>query len=327
MIVSYSLIIISFKNIDQIHDFFNFWVGFAFINSLVTIIQVILGEKYFLTNILYPNLIESLNIYSLDITGEKYISGYGLFHSPRYNSLFLQYSLLIVFVNLLMKKRSVIYNVFSFLLIVLALTATQSRASLFIAAFCILFSFYLYKSKGGFKIKYGISILFILGFIFMFLATRYEAVQNIFSAIYYRYQSLGDSYIWRYNIWLSSINMLTDVKDYFFGLGLGTTGNFSYAFEVHNSYLELFVELGIVGFSMWAIFHFIAIKKGLWALSQHADRRYFSIAIISFLMLLSATAYCSIGMSIRQGDLLIIFPFALVQVCTYMMKENNTDNA
>lgn len=104
------------------------------------------------------------------------------------------------------------------------------------------------------------------------------------SSIINRFTSIGNmtdsSTSYRVFIWEASVNM---IRDYFFtGIGVGTTAfqtvyseyalsGIETAPHSHNLYLQIFVELGIFGFILFAIVMFLYFSKGFTFLRKCAD--------------------------------------------------------
>jgi len=140
---------------------------------------------------------------------------------------------------------------------------------LFISIFCLLFSY----SRGAW-----VSLFIVLVIAFLINIKSFNKNQFIFiislslivSIFFFNIDSLSNRFNLlisnysssaRYDIWLYTINLIEEKP--FLGWGVDAFRIYAYKniISIHNSLLEILFSIGLFGFILWAIFHYIILKR------------------------------------------------------------------
>lgn len=136
------------------------------------------------------------------------------------------------------KKRLVIIYLFVFV----ALILTTTRAAYIAYGLCLLFL--LFRQIKSFQFKRVLFLIVIvtsmIAFTLYVIQTNYYDILTVFEVGYDSFTSNTGSSAERLETWDTAAELFLD-DNYIIGLGFGSWGN------MHNVYLELFFELGLLG--------------------------------------------------------------------------------
>lgn len=157
---------------------------------------------------------------------------------------------------------------------IMCLFMTNSRGSM-IGLFIAIGIFILIAEKR--LIIFGIAAMLALPFILP---------QSIWSRIISVVSLSDSSSLYRISIYKASINM---IKDFFLtGIGVGSFNlvypiysyNAAYAYHSHNIFLQIFIEMGIVGFSVFIGIVFLYIQKMYYGVKNTINKNRYIGAVI-----------------------------------------------
>jgi O-antigen ligase len=323
MLLPYAILTITINNTRVIEKGFIIWIIIAVIDSFLTLAQVLYGSKFYLMQYIFPSYLENFNMHALPSGA---LSGLGLFDSRAYNGLFLFVASVIILVNMATKKWRFLISFPPLLIITIAILSTNSRTAIALLPLSIilLIVLNLFNRSKTRVVSISLSLLVMMGiFIFYFLSNA-EHGSDLITTSFSRFEHSYYDFQSRRDYWLTSINLLNEPADYLIGRGLGITGNLGNTVEVHNAYLELFVEIGVVGITLWLMFVYLALRNSMRILNIITQKKEFiSISFVTIIIIISLSVNSALGSSsgasIREGDLLIILPFAIVQSIYQML--------
>lgn len=189
------------------------------------------------------------------------------------------FTLIAYYVFLKEKKR---YNFFQTIITYITILTTSSRGPLVATGFALLIMFiinqYRVSKKIDRKIATWICIVLILLIAFLFLTSTFTTGNETVDYFLYRLRKIidwsGDAgNLGRIKFWNISMNWFRE--DRLFGIGPSKTGSWgSGSLGVTESgVLKRLCELGIVGFSMFYLLIFIAVKQGISAYKKNSSHR------------------------------------------------------
>jgi O-antigen ligase len=286
----------------------------AYIASLIFLfIQVIIGLKFTFYPGLGPNTIDPV------------------FHIIRYPGVFFdsqahgQYlaigSFLFLYFEPDASKKTMIFNYTIFVIAIIAINLAGSRAAFGGFAVGALVAFYMYAKN------YRIigSVIIIAAYI------AFETV-SIHSRVFERSKNLNDDFLFREGIWKEAFDI--SQKHPLLGIGSGNYQNYVirhnqdqyleiedgelvYFDQPENGYLKIMVELGFIGFAIFALYMIIPLVKGLLYFVRGYDSRiaFLMSSLIAFLIAFN-TVY-----SIYDNRLLIMVACLVVLIITYPINE------
>jgi O-antigen ligase len=178
---------------------------------------------------------------------------------PSYFSMYLLFSIgiLVYFLHENLGKMLFLINVFLILLFILAIFLLGSRAGILCSAVVMIFFIAAKFISSSRKIIFiPIILLSIISVFFFFSSSRFSIIGKEFSTI--DFNGLQTTSNTRIKIWEKSVGQ---IKEHFlFGVGPGDTRaslnfmNNEHGVDVqlnaHNQYLETFISLGLLGFSL-----------------------------------------------------------------------------
>lgn len=165
----------------------------------------------------------------------------------------------------------------------------------YLAQVCIaIICLFMTNSRGsmiGLFIAIGIFILIaekrlIIFGIVAVLALPFILPQSIWSRIISVISLSDSSSLYRISIYKASINM---IRDFFVtGIGIGSFNlvypiysfNAAYAYHSHNIFLQIFIEMGIVGFSVFIVIVFLYIQKLYYGVKNTTNKNRYIGAVI-----------------------------------------------
>lgn len=287
------------------------------INSIISIFQFLHGSKFYFIGNIFPNkdyIFESQSI------GNIY-SGLGIFKSRAYNAIFQLFILNLLFYYLIIKRKKLIYSLL-LIITVIGIISTNSRIGFLLLIFDITF-YLLYLINNNYKKLFNQIICIILMCIILIFSTRSPI--NIFKeGLKHRFKETEIDAQYRKILWEKTIYNLNSLEDLILGLGLGSTGYREYYVEVHNGYLELLAETGIIGLFLWLYFIFqiyYSNNRNIKILDRGNRTLLVFLYLFSFNILINCLIGSETGGSIRNGDIIIIMPFALIQAIKKITKE------
>jgi O-antigen ligase len=211
----------------------------------------------------------------------------GYIQDPNFFALFMTIPLFISFYYLLYKRKRLL-----FLLVTVLMILTFSRAT-YLSLVLPIVSYFIYVSyKSRTKILKPIAIIIsmsILGFVFSQTSIGSDFVDNIYRQILLRFSESAST-----NARIRLINEgFSLIRKYpIFGVGLLNTRFYTYELignnYIHNTYLEVFVELGFLGGILYiSMFASILLKKSI---DEKAVMiKFIIITQMSMIFFLSAT--------------------------------------
>ena len=287
--IPYFLIVAHYENIHEARQMFKVWTVIGILDGILSICQVSLGDAfYFLQYRLSPDV----DVVKIQLLESGHYSGLGFFRSRAANATFLMIPLLYLFNKISTIKfntTKVIIILLSIMVLILGVISSNSRTHIVILClnFLIIFSLNYFISRSQSLWKYlWVLILFVS--ILLSLYFYVGRTQYMIGGLLGRFDLLEyDYYHGRRMFWEVSLAQLRTVGDYISGIGFGVTGNTSKLYEVHNGYIELLVELGIIGCLLWGLFCFIILKKAYKSLdhlkSQQTYLSEYTIILIMFI--------------------------------------------
>ena len=186
--------------------------------------------------------------------------------------------------------------------------ASYSRRS-FVALGCSLFVLctVFYDKRYFHSIRYFVVLFFIISVSLFFFVN-----EDIVESILWRFGDIsfhGRGFPARFDEWANALSSLS-YFDYVMGKGLATFGSASVKFDIlggsaaHNYYVQLLVELGIVGLLSYLAILYYVVRRGIRLYKRTSDRNVKSIirgciaAIVVFLVAgLAGTSNVSIPVS------------------------------
>lgn len=172
-------------------------------------------------------------------------------------------------------------NKIGFILSSTAIILTFSRGAYLAIGFGLLLIFILAKGLKK-KLKVLITSIFAL-LILIFTGDRLTI--NPYNYIISRFTSFSvDGGSGRLTIWSNAIN--TFLENPIFGIGINSIReynleNFSRGVYVHNSLLEVLVETGVVGITIYFIFWFLIIKQSFILMKNNQETKFIFITFVA----------------------------------------------
>lgn len=308
MIFAYG-VILSNVGLQNIAKFLNILIAVGLVDAIFSILQAVWGEIFYVPGIFFPESFYNFLTQSIDYGNP---SGLGLFISRAYNAIFLLIIFNILFVYFIIKKNKKIWIGF-LIIVIIAINLTYSRVGITLLAInCLVWLFYTFFLKRG----YRLSLYIIFSAFLLYFAVNSEATSFIIKNISSRFEAGEIDYRARQLFWAQTMGTLETSIDLFIGRGIGFTGNKDYTVEVHNAYIEIIAEIGIIGLIIWLLF----IMR-IFDIFVRSIRTMNFLDPISLCFLISAIDIiinCYLGSatggSIRSGDIIIILPFALLNI-------------
>ena len=218
----------------------------------------------------------------------------GLTEDPNFFALYITPFLFYFYV----KKSKTIKDVILLFLLFLLLFLSFSRGAI-IGVFGVIFIYELIKLIFIFSNlpkrislrKYIplIAAIFIFIFIFIFISSYMDIVDKVLEMINKRV-STASSGSGRFEIWSNGLDLFQD--NFFTGIGLY---NFRYynlhyfndAHYMHNTHLEVLVEAGIIGFTVYVVFHLLLFYQLVKICIHNKTNIYLLLSYMSMIIQLS----------------------------------------
>lgn len=201
-------------------------------------------------------------------------------------NIYIFSNILFFFFYLSRIKMGIKYTIVGLLLTVITCILTLSRGGLLALALGLLIYFLFMKLSAKFG---AIMISTITGFFAYFTILKLTNI-NILSTLFLRFDLLlSDGGSGRVSIWengwkLFVENPLTGIGIYnFLGYNTSIFGDKHY---MHNTYLEVLTESGIIGFVLFFVFWFLLFKKIIFNVRKDKTKHFLLPSLISISVLL-----------------------------------------
>lgn len=283
-----------------------------------------LGLKYLAES---PINLVTTGVAKIDVDGTKIMRAYGTFPHPNVFAAFLLINIFFLYYIWTTKKHSFAKNcllMVAYFIFLFALLLTFSRTIIFITLGLSLFYFAIifWRAKKN-KDK---SLLKRIIFIFLVLVVLCSVFVNlakpeIFS--HFKLSAKDESFILRKHYNETALSMIADYP--LLGVGMGNfVWNLRIMFNllanwthqpVHNLYLLIASETGLINLIVFLLFMFFLIKKLLVALKNNGEY-YFALTTLLFLI----TALLLMGLTdhflwtLQQGQIMLWLVLGLVGI-------------
>ncbi len=179
-------------------------------------------------------------------------------------------------------KKYRIYSLFTFLLMTLSIFLTRSRNGYITYLIsCITFLFLILLKQKGKKFHFVMNMLFFIGVINFLVLMKFPFIyKRILSIFLYQYDPSARI---RFFIWQKSIS--TFIEQFLTGIGWGNFAFQPYSFKLlipHNLYINILLELGIIGGIAFIYFVYALFRKlfNLFSLSD-SKNLHFTLPLLS----------------------------------------------
>lgn len=299
----------NFKNLDKKILFASFLIGIIF-ESLLSFLQYlnqgsIGGFFYFFGERAFNS--QTPGIANASINGQLFLRPYATFSHPNVLAGFLVIAMLYLF--LLLKKEMKIYLLVGIVIGTISLFLTLSRTAIFlwIIYMIVLFgSYFVKKYKNGFPNK---KILASTVIFLVLIVGSYLIFQNSFLLQRFSLTKLSDeSLVERGQLINQSFLMVK--SNPVFGVGINNFFNnlsfsnnqlaISLIQPVHNIFLFIFSETGLIGLCFFVFIFYKAIRK-LFYKSLQKERKYLLLLLFAIIFLGFFDHYF---LTIQQGQIL-----------------------
>ena len=284
------------------------------------IVQVIVGLKFTFYPALATNTIDPVF---------KVIRYPGVFFDSQAHGQFLAMGcFLFLYIEEDASKQSRLISYFVFVLAFVAILLAGSRSSL-----------------GGLMV--GMVVIFFLaakqyriyGTILVIIAIAVMTVITPKHGVFDRAENLSEDYLFRQSLWIEAFDI--SKKHPYLGIGSGNYKNYVmrhaqnqyleiadgtlvYFDQPENGYLKIMVELGFIGFAIYALFVLVPLVKGfVFQIKDIYDKRitFFMASLVSFLVAFNTV------FSIYDNRILIMVASMAILIIVYPHKDYNNELA
>lgn len=249
------------------------------------LVSLFFGYIFFVgyyTNIISLNFISTFQVLTQ--------MGYGLLRFspgsyPNEYGIVSSYVLSLITLLILRKNQIKISSIYinkKFLLILclfvlVALFLTTTRAAYLSYIFVII---YLCIFKGDILSKLKRTLVIITGFLVLgfIVQVYFFDIYEIFQMAYNSFSDKDASAYERFFAWEAAYKKFLD--NYLWGVGFGTLSN------IHNLYLQIVFEFGIIGTTFIGIYLLVLIYKLIYLLKNHKNDFFYDISIIGLIHIL-----------------------------------------
>ncbi len=248
----------SFRTINK---FYKVWVFFAIMSAILTILQVLFGEMFYIQKYLGdPFASIKFQAYSLE-TGEY--SGFGLFGHRSHNALFQSVAIYYLLIKGLRNKLSLKFSILLIIPLLVGIILTRARGGLILFLFGLMLLFYLILYKRFVNIKISIIYRFIIFALIIFISKYFIHWDKIINPILSRFGSHSYMYFLANNERFYSWNMYLKINglkytDLFHPLGLGFGKS-----PPDNVYFTVGFELGFIALIVFFSIQVLFLKEAL----------------------------------------------------------------
>ncbi len=309
----FSYVVLNYKKLNKEVLFSFLFVG-IFFESLLSFLQVfnngsLGGALYYLGERTFTS--QTPGIANASINGGLYLRPYGTFPHPNVLSFYFISATLLMLNYFKKKKYQTILIFLSLIISTFTIFLTLGRISVFAWIFdLIIIFFYLTKNRYKFVNKKN-SILFFLP---LFLLIIFIFQKNIYFLRLESVSFVDESFVQR--IWLMDQTVNIIRNNFLFGVGIN---NFYYYLSpylqsskiffvqpVHNIYLLIFSETGLIGFLFFVYFCFGLLKKTFY--KNRKIKPYILMLLITTFFLGFFDHYL---LTIQQGQILFAIIFGI----------------
>jgi len=297
------LINLSVTNKNGLRLFIITILGFGVIDALLSIFQFVFGynsmPSFYYDIIASAQVIRIYNIYDMGN------SAFGLFSERGFNSMFLVMCSYIAYANVVSSypfpKRLAWFLLGIFSIGVLCTLNRTGAGLLVIGIILLTILFYKQKLLSQRQITAYISGIVVIGFVVSLIA------DTQIDTLYQRYLHAGRSWFYiltatRGYIWLDALELF--FQSPLLGGGIGVTyvemAN-SISPVIHNGYIEILVEMGIIGFIIWFIVLFLIARKYIQLIRQGTLFRQDAILLAFGVFFVASLIWAYTGLSWKPG--------------------------
>ncbi|MBU1255794.1 O-antigen ligase family protein [Patescibacteria group bacterium] len=314
----------NFKSLFNFERLAHVFVLSGFIQSIIAISQFVnqksLGLRFLFESPLGPEISGVAKIVNNNF---KMIRAYGTFPHPNILAAFLLISIFFFYFIWLNKKHSFAFNLLLIIvygILIIALGFTFSRTIIFIFLISSIFYFIVCFRQNRKKIFALFLLFIILCSSFLFLA--WPEISNRFQ-ISLTEQSIG------LRSFYAQISFLVIQEHPWLGMGIG---NFVWEIRqmldllsswvhqpVHNIYLLIGSEVGLIGLVMFLMFLFILIRQFREQKEENIKQYYLLLFLISGILIISL--FDHFFWTLQQGQLMFWLILGIIASQIYQKKE------
>lgn len=209
-------------------------------------------------------------------------------------------------------SKRIIYGV-SVSVMILALFMSASRAGVLVFGFNLLLFMFLSQLKDGLRGRISMLYLwFFIAILFFILFLNSKTVWVKLSSLFERntYLFIGHGYSW--------LDILKICKDFpIFGTGLGTFGSISYMYKstpfqssfsyAHNDFLQLFSEVGLVGFVFVSLFFLLYFKSVIKIWLKRHDLYVIGLVLGGVTSIIGMLVYSALDFNLQIPAVALLF--------------------
>lgn len=279
----------------------------AFISLLISLTKISKPHVFISKAFIISILIESIYTVTDFLISEIGFTGISMNRNISAFSIVLKLPLLIYLYTKLTKNKNILKIIE--IIAIISIIILQSRAAIFSLFFIYFFALFFKHQK---KLSSVISILFSLGFLLFFL----NNTSNLTSEKFFNTFNLeqDQSYNQRISYFINSVNLFKEKP--IFGHGIGTwkieslknsidsSSNVIIPYYVHNDFLQMLMETGIIGFITYIIIFILIVINLLKIFNRHTINKYLLLSIIIFII------DSSLNFPIHRSQ--VVIPFVLI---------------
>lgn len=310
LLMAYLIFIIS-QVIIKNRGFILSIIGKVFIFTMILQSLLIIGQfsmqKSLLSKVIGESHISPLivNVAKVDLGSQKYIRGYGTFPHPNLTAVYLLTAIILLLGSMNYQNKIKIYLVLVKLgLLFIGLLLTFSRLAIILAISCVFIYLIYYR-----KFRLLIYLLCLLITLFYILS---ELLLVRFS------YDIEAGFSLRSFLNNTAINIIKN--NIYLGVGLGqfieNIKHYSFLVDleqfmlepVHNVYLLILAETGLIGFILFMCFVFMMVKKCFWLIKKGLNLAL-PLIFFSFLILGLFDHYF---LTLSQGKIIFMFASSII---------------
>lgn len=197
--------------------------------------------------------------YQVIYTSRNVLTLFGVQNDPNNCAAFSLFGIIISCYSIFYLKRYYVFSIINLILGSFVVLLTGSRGGLIAIGVVILFWFLFMKPFNILNLIFRVSVIFLLFVIFLMVAP-YVLPPNTINRLF---NFFGDGGSGRLQLWIDAFNLFKTKPLLGGGWGAATYFNKRFPQAVHNTYLSMLAEGGIVSFSLFIYPYFILIFKGI----------------------------------------------------------------
>lgn len=288
------------KDISYINKIFDVFIICDLVFAIATIVFSFYPSLYYLfVSKIYPESQELL----ISWYNQRCIAGLTSHYTT--NGILMITGIIILFSRLLEKDSNTKKNklhVFYIFILMIGLLLTGKRAQLLFGLFAVLVGYFVFlvkkKKSRMFKTVGAILIVLIVGY------TLYNLFPSLFTFIdrFIQTTENGDVTLGRKKYWELAIDIYN--KNKLIGIGWGNFKEYSYTMygktaDVHNNYLQLLCEMGIIGFLSFIMMALVNLFRSIKIYSyikiKEINFKYKTLLLFSVTYQVFFLVYCLTG--------------------------------